>query len=100
MVQYPSVAGSYWTVGANGSSHNQYGIDSIGFDSAGVNYIQTNAPENDIELPCVVTFYQQMTYEHDANTFFAYANNVDTQTIGSTTVNVCRAGVCTGTIQF
>ena len=100
--QYPSVAGNTpWTVGANGSSHNQYGLDSIGFDYTGVNFIQANAPENDVDMPCVVTFYQQMTYEYDANTFFAYANNIDTQTIGSTTVKVCRtAGVCTPTIQY
>jgi hypothetical protein len=98
--QYPSVQGSDWTVGENGSSHNQYGVDSIGFDYTGVNYIQTQAPDHDIDMPCVVTFYQQMKYECDANTFFAYAYNVDTQTIGSNTVKVCRAGVCTGTIPF
>ena len=96
----PSVLGSTWTVGENGSSHNQYGVDSIGFNSVGVNYIQQNAAEHDVDFPCVVTFYQEMTYEVDANTFFDYADNVDTQTIGSNTVTVCRAGVCTGAIPF
>jgi len=96
----PSVAGSTWTVGQNGSAHNQYGVDSIGFNSVGVSYIQQNAAEHDVDFPCVVTFYQEMDYEVDANTFLDYAENVDTQTIGSNTVTVCRAGVCTGTIPW
>jgi hypothetical protein len=97
----PSVAGSTWLVGSGtGISTNQYGIDSIGFPSTGVNYIQQNAEEHDIDFPCVVTFYQQMSFETDANTYQGYAENVDTQTIGGNTVTVCRAGVCTGTIPF
>jgi hypothetical protein len=52
------------------------------------------------DFPCTLTWYQQMTYEGDANTFYNYANNVLTQTIGSNTVQVCRAGVCTNTIPF
>jgi hypothetical protein len=100
MPQYPSVAGSSWLVGGNGSAHNQYGLDSIGFSSAGVNYIQTNAPAHGVNFPCVVTFYQEMSYECDASTYYVYSQNTPTQTIGSNTVNVCRAGVCTGTIPF
>jgi hypothetical protein len=96
----PAVAGSTWTVGQNGAGHNQYGLDSIGFNSVGVSYIQQNAAEHDVDFPCVVTFYQEMEYEIDANTFIEYAENVDTQTIGSSTVNVCRAGVCTGSIPW
>jgi len=96
----PSVAGSTWTVGANGSAHDQYGVDSIGFTSAGVSYIQQNGAAHDIDFPCVVTFYQQMSYECSANAFYAYADNVLTQTIGSNTVKVCRAGVCTGSIPW
>jgi hypothetical protein len=38
----PSVVGSTWTVGENGSAHNQYGVDSIGFNLTGVQYIQEN----------------------------------------------------------
>ena len=100
MVQYPSVSGDTWLVGGDGSSHNHYGLDSIGFASDAVNYIQQNAPEHDVDMPCVVTFYQLMAFEIDANTYQGYVQNVLTQTIGSNTVNVCRAGVCTGTIQF
>jgi hypothetical protein len=97
----PSVAGSTWTVGSGtGIGHNQYGVDSIGFPSTGVLYIQQNAAEHDVDFPCVVTFYQEMTYETDADTWWEFAENVDTQTIGSNTVKVCRAGVCTGTIPF
>jgi len=96
----PSVVGSSWLVGENGSGHNQYGVDSIGFDYTGVNYIQQNAAQNGIEFPCVVTFYQEMTYETAADTWWEYAENIDTQTIGSNTVKVCRAGVCTATIPF
>ncbi|HLW84484.1 MAG TPA: hypothetical protein VKR60_04660 [Candidatus Sulfotelmatobacter sp.] len=47
-----------------------------------------------------MTIYQEMTYEEDASTFYAYAENVLTQTIGSNTVSVCRAGVCSGTIPY
>ncbi len=100
MPQYPSVAGSTWVVGGNGSVHNHYGLDSIGFSSAGVNYIQTNAPAHGVPFPCVVTFYQEMAFECNATTFFDYAEDTPTQTIGSNTVKVCRAGVCTGTIPF
>jgi hypothetical protein len=97
----PSVEGSTFLVGSGtGISNNQYGIDSIGFPSTGVNYIQQNAEEHDVDFPCVVTFYQQMSFEIDANTYQGYAQNVDTQTIGGNTVKVCRAGVCTGTIPF
>jgi hypothetical protein len=41
-----------------------------------------------------------MTYEGDASTFFAYAENVLTQTVTSTTVKVCRASICSPTIPF
>jgi hypothetical protein len=96
----PSVVGSSWLVGENGSGHNQYGVDSIGFDYTGVNYIQQNAAQNGIDFPCVVTFYQEMTYETAADTWWEYAENIDTQTIGSNTVKVCRADVCTAAIPF
>lgn len=56
--------------------------------------------EHDVDFPCVVTFYQQMSFEIDANTYQGYAKNVDTQAIGGNTVTVCRAGVCTGKIPF
>jgi len=96
-VQYPSVVGSYWTVGQNGSAHDQYGLDSIGFPYPTVSTIQSQAPEHDIDFPCVVTIYQEMTYD----LFYDYAENKDTQTIGSTTVQVCRTPqVCTPVIQF
>ena len=83
-------------VGENGSAHDQYGVDSIGFPYDTVNTIQNEAPEHDVDLPCVVTFYQEMMYA----LFYDYAENVDTQTISYNTVSVCRAGVCTGTIPF
>ena len=97
----PSVKGSFWTVGSGtGIGHDQYGLDSIGFDSAGVFYIQQNGEQNGVDFPCVVTFYQEMTYETDANTWWDYAENVDTQTIGSNDVKVCRAGIRTPTIPW
>jgi hypothetical protein len=100
MVQNPTVVGSTWTVGQNPAPHDGYGLDGIGFASGVVNLIQTQGGANGVSFPCVVTIYQEMTYEGDANTFFAYAENVLTQTIGSNTVKVCRAGVCSPTIPF
>ena len=98
--QYPSVVGSTWTVGQSPAPHNGYGLDGIGLTSAGVNYIQTQAGQHGVNFPCALTWYQGMSYECDANTFYSYAQNVLTQTIGSNTVNVCRAGKCSGTIPF
>lgn len=100
MVQNPTVVGSTWTVGQSPAPHDGYGLDGIGFASGVVNLIQTQGGANGVSFPCVVTIYQEMTYEGDANTFFAYAENVLTQTIGSNTVKVCRAGVCSPTIPF
>lgn len=65
-----------------------------------MNYIQTQGPAHGVIFPCLMTIYQEMTYEEDASTFYAYAENVLTQTIGSNTVSVCRAGVCSGTIPY
>lgn len=101
--QYPMVTGSTWTVGQGGNGHNQYGGDGIGYTSAAVNEIQQDGPAHGIDFPCTLTWYQEMTYEGDANTFYNYTNNVLTQTIGSNSasgVKVCRAGVCTNTIPF
>lgn len=98
--QNPTVQGSTWTVGQSPAGHNQYGLDGIGFASGVVNLIQTQGPAHGVTFPCVVTIYQEMTYEGDASTFYVYAENVLTQTIGSNTVKVCRAGRCSGTIPF
>jgi hypothetical protein len=87
-------------VGQNGNSHNQYGGDGIGYTSAAVNEIQQDGAAHGIEFPCTLTWYQQMLYEGDANTFYNYANNILTQAIGQNTVQVCRAGVCTNVIPF
>jgi hypothetical protein len=84
----------------SGFPHNQFGLDTIGFSSDAVNFIQQNAAQHGVNFPCTVTFDQQMSYEGDDSTFFAYASNVLTQTIGSNTVKVCRAGVCSNTIPF
>lgn len=100
MVQYPTVIGSTWTVGQSPAPHDGYGLDGIGFSSGVVNLIQTQGAANGVSFPCVVTIYQEMTYEGDADTFYVYAENVLTQTITSNTVNVGRAGVCSGTIPF
>jgi hypothetical protein len=85
---------------AEPSPHDGYGLDGVGFSSGVVNLIQTQGAVNGVSFPCVVTIYQEMTYEGDANTFYVYAENVLTQTITSSTVKVCRAGVCGPTIQF
>jgi hypothetical protein len=100
MVQYPTVVGSTWTVGQSPAPHDGYGLDGIGFSSGVVNLIQTQGPAHGVSFPCVITIYQEMTYEQDANTFYAYTENVLTQTVSSNTVKVCRAGVCSNTIQF
>ena len=98
--QFPTVTGSWWTVAQGGNPHNAYGGDGIGYTSAAVNEIQQDGPAHGIAFPCTLTWYQEMSYEVDANTFDVYANNVLTQTIGSNTVQVCRAGVCTNIVPF
>ncbi|MGA8216580.1 MAG: hypothetical protein WB799_23540 [Candidatus Sulfotelmatobacter sp.] len=96
MDQYPTVAGSTWVVDQGDAGHNQYGLDTVGFGSGVVNLIQTQGAAHDVEFPCVVTIYQEMNYDG----IDPYATNLLTQTIGSNTVKVCRAGVCSGTIAY
>ncbi|HEY6770659.1 MAG TPA: hypothetical protein VI386_38435, partial [Candidatus Sulfotelmatobacter sp.] len=97
MVQYPKVQGSTWIVDQGGSAgHNQYGLDTIGFESGVINLIQTQGPAHGVEFPCVINIYQLMDYDG----FDLYVTNLLTQTIGSNNVQVCRAGVCSGTIPF
>jgi hypothetical protein len=100
ITQNPVVVGSEWDVGQNGNGHDQYGLDSIGFNGSDVNYIQSNGPDHDLDFPCTMTIYQEMSYETDANTFVVYVENTLTQTIGSNTVQVCRAGVCTSVLPW
>ena len=47
-------------------------------------------------LPCSVNIQQSMNYDG----IDLYTTNLLSQTIGSNTVQVCRAGVCSGTINF
>jgi hypothetical protein len=97
MVQFPVVQGSTWVVDQGGDAgHNQYGLDTVGYGSAVVNLIQTQGAAHDVEFPCVVTIYQSMNYSG----IDLYVTNLLTQTIGSNTVMVCRAGVCSATIQY
>jgi hypothetical protein len=97
MQQYPQVQGSTWLVDQGGDAgHNQYGLDTVGFESGVVNLIQTQAAAHGVEFPCVISLYQLMNYDG----IDPYVTNLLTQTIGSNTVNVCRAGVCSGTISF
>ena len=94
--QYPTVQGSTWLVNQGSAGHNQYGLDTVGFESGVVNLIQQQGAAHGVEFPCVVNIYQSMTYD----TIDLYVTNLQTQTIGSNTVKVCRAGVCSGTIPF
>jgi hypothetical protein len=91
MVQYPTVQGSTWDI-----ADDQYGLDTVGFGSGVVNLIQTQGAAHDVEFPCTVDIYQSMTYDSDD----LYVTNLLTQTVGSNTVTVCRAGVCSGTIPY
>jgi hypothetical protein len=97
MVQYPVVQGSTWMVAQGGvAGHNQYGLDTVGFGSAVVALIQSQGAAHGVEFPCTVNIHQSMNYD----SIDLYVTNLLTQTIGSTTVTVCRAGVCSGTIQW
>jgi len=97
MVQYPTVQGSTWVVDQGGDAgHNQYGLDTFGFESGVVNLIQTQGAAHDVEFPCAINIYQAMNYDG----IDLYVTNLLTQTVGSNTVQVCRAGVCSGTIPY
>ncbi len=97
LAQYPVVQGSTWVVDQGGdAAHNQYGLDTVGYGYATVNRIQTQGAAHGVEFPCAVTIYQSMNYAG----IDLYVTNLLTQTIGSNTVTVCRAGVCSGTIQY
>jgi hypothetical protein len=97
MVQYPVVQGSTWEVDQGDAGHNQYGLDTVGFgDGVVVSLIQQQGPAHGVEFPCNVYIYQSMNYDG----IDTYVTNLLSQTIGSITVNVCRAGVCSGTIPF
>jgi hypothetical protein len=96
MAQYPTVQGSTWTVGQGNAGHNQYGLDTVGFVYGVINLIQTQGGAHGVHFPCTVSIYQEMNYDG----IDAYIDNLLTQTVGSNTVNVCRTGVCTGTIPF
>ena len=96
MEQYPTVEGSTWTVGQGSAGHNQYGLDTVGYGSGVVNLIQTQGAAHGVEFPCTIDIYQSMNYEN----VDLYVTNLLTQTVGSNTVNVCRAGVCSGTIHY
>ena len=97
MVQYPVVQGDTWVVDQGGSAeHNQYGKDTIGFESGVVNLIQTQGAAHGVEFPCAINIHQSMNYDG----IDLYVTNLLTQTVGSSTVTVCRAGVCSSTIPF
>ena len=97
MVQYPKVQGSTWVVDQGGDAgHNQYGLDTVGFESGVVNLIQSKGAAHGVEFPCVINIYQLMNYDG----IDPYVTNLQSQTVGSNTVTVCRAGVCSGTIPF
>jgi hypothetical protein len=96
MEQFPTVAGDTWVVNSGDAGDDQYGLDTVGYGSGVVNLIQTQGPEHDVEFPCYVDIYQLMTYDG----MVPYVTNLLEQTIGSNTVNVCRAGVCSGSISF
>ena len=96
MEQYPTVAGSTWVVDQGDAGHNQYGLDTVGYGSGVVNLIQTQGAAHDVEFPCNIYIYQSMNYDG----IDLYVTNLLTQTVGSNTVRVCRAGVCSGTIPY
>ncbi len=96
MEQYPTVEGSTWTVGEGSAGHNQYGLDTVGYGYGVVNLIQTQGPAHGVDFPCYIDIYQLVSYD-GADPF---ADNLLEQTVGSNSVMVCRAGVCSGTIQF
>ena len=96
MEQYPTVQGSTWTVGRGGAGHDQYGLDTVGYGMGVVNLIQTQGGPHGIQFPCTINIHQSINYDG----IDLYVTNLLTQTISSTTVNVCRAGVCSGTIPY
>jgi hypothetical protein len=96
MEQYPTVQRSTWTVDTGYAGHDQYGYDTVGYGSGVVNLIQTQGAAHDIDFPCAIDIYQSMTY----NTTDLYVTNLLSQTVGSNTVTVCRAGVCSSAIPY
>ena len=96
MEQCPTVAGSTWVVDQGDAGHNQYGLDTVGYGSGVVNLIQTQGAAHDVEFPCNIYIYQSMNYDG----IDLYVTNLLTQTVGSNTVQVCRAGVCSSTIPY
>jgi hypothetical protein len=61
-----------------------------------VNLIQTQGAAHGVEFPCNIDIYQSINYDG----IDPYVTNLLEQTVGSNTVTVCRAGVCSGTIRF
>lgn len=100
MTRPPTVLGSTRTVGQSPAPHDGYGLDGVGLPYGVINLIESQGAAHGVSFPCALTINQEMTYEGDASTFFAYAENVLTQTVTSTTVKVCRASICSPTIPF
>jgi hypothetical protein len=96
MAQYPTVQGSTWTVASGNAGHNQYGFDTVGYGSGVVNLIQTQGPAHGVEFPCTINIHQSINYDG----IDLYVTNLLSQTVGSNTVQVCRAGVCSGSIPY
>jgi hypothetical protein len=99
MEEYPVVEGSTWIVDNNGIGVSKYGLDTVGYEYGVVNLIQTQGPQNGVKFPCNIYIYQHMTY--DSSDF--YSANLLTQTVTSTTVQVCRSSglnECSPIIKF
>jgi len=98
MKQYPTVKGSTWVVANGNAGHDQYGFDTVGYGSGVVvSVIQQQGAAHGVEFPCNIYIYQAMNYDG----IDPYAFNLLTQTVGSTTVQVCRNNdVCSGKTPF
>jgi hypothetical protein len=101
LVQNPGTQNSHWTVGA--STHNQWGFDEIGWDLTDLDNIVQNGPHNGVIFPCVITIYQGMQIECNANVWWNYRSDTITITVnnvGDNTEESCRAGECGVPVTF
>jgi hypothetical protein len=80
MPQHPVVQGSSWTVGVvNGKTAptNQYGYDSIGWNTTDLNLIATTGAKNGVKSGCVTDIYQTMEiWCPTSSSYLVYKNNL------------------------